>query len=156
MEVLTAVPGTGTKLMIDADRQFDVPQGDSTLRIQGQTQDGSPVFDATYVEVTAEEARLVGWFIRAVRQPGPELLDQIAQEVSATYSAKLSGRDSHHIAELAWKGIAELAQEMLGPESSPGLRALAERFERASARSKRPISTSGTGNGTEESKRHRS
>jgi uncharacterized protein (UPF0261 family) len=113
MEVLTEVPQTGTKLFFDADREFDGQAGDTVMRVKGQTREGTPLFDAAYVEVDEESATVVAALLRAIRQPSAEVTDQIAQ-----------------IAQQAWKGLATIWPEAERQERTAKL---AERFERAAA-----------------------
>lgn len=137
MEVLAEVPETGTKLRFDTDRQFDGGPGDATLHIEGLKDDGSKIHDGTYVEVTPEEAGLVAWFVRAIRQPTPELRDKITQEIQSAYGSCLSGREAQQVGDLAWRGIMDAAQGKLGagrPTAERTMDRLAERFDRASTR----------------------
>jgi hypothetical protein len=138
VEVQTQVPQSGTKLRIQNDRQFDQQSGDSVLRVSGQSQDGSPVYDAAYVEVEAREADTVGRLIRGARSPQPEIQDKISQEVQAAFSSRLSGRDAHQVALIATQAIQQQVAQWLGSPSgqptdqtSQKLERLAERFERA-------------------------
>lgn len=149
MEVLTAPTQTGTVLRIDSDRQFEGKPGDSVLRMAGESKDGSQVFDATYVECSAEEAHMVGWILRSIRQPSPELLEKMAQEIQATFS-HLSGRDAHQAAEVAWSGIWS-ATGLTDEEMKQHVTTLAERFERASSRAKQPYGTAHAGGNGEPS-----
>lgn len=135
MEVLTQPTQDGIRLRIDSDRQFEGKPGDSVLRVAGE-KDGSQVVDATYVECSPTEAKLVGWILRNLHHPSPELYEKMAQEIQATFS-HLSGRDAHQAAEVAWSGIwdaAGVSQE----ETKQQITMLAERFERASARASQP------------------
>jgi hypothetical protein len=101
MEVLTQVPSTGTKLRIDADREFEGQPGDSVLRVQGQTPDGGQtIFDAAYVEMDATEAGVTAKVLRLLRKPDPAVTDEIAQDMLAAFGSKLTARDAHQIAEI--------------------------------------------------------
>lgn len=156
MEVLTEVPQSGTKLRIDADRQFEQQQGDSVLRVQGQSREGSPIFDAAYVEVSDQEAQAVATILQWITQPTPELQDKIAQEVQAAFSSKLSGRDAQQIAHIVTRAQTQALQEYVSlPRtqdqptngSQHPLQSLSERFQRAAARKRGPYSGSGSGSG---------
>lgn len=141
MEVQTEVP-TGTRLRIDADRQFEGQQGDSVLRIQGERPEGGQVFDATYVEVEHYEAQAIAKILRSLTSPPPEQLDEIAREVQATFGSRLGGRDAQQIAQMAVRSQAQLVGSWLGTSVGSGdiskpqeqLEYLAERFERAAAK----------------------
>jgi hypothetical protein len=151
MEVLTEVPQTGTRLRIDADRQFEGHAGDSIMRVQGQGRDGSQVFDATYVETSAEEAKVIGALLRALRQPPQELSDEISQEVQATFGARLGGRDAHQISQIVSRVWWQNAQRLLGSQDDreQQLEHLAERFERAAASRRQAPAYGAAGNGSE-------
>jgi hypothetical protein len=140
MEVTTEVPQTGTRLRIDADRQFEGQAGDSVLRVQGQSRDGSQVFDAIYVETNADEAQAVGTLLRSLRQPPQELSDEISQEVQATFGSKLGGRDAHQISQIVVRAWRQQALHLLGSQPDPDSRLehLAERFQRAAANRRQP------------------
>lgn len=152
MEVTTQAP-SGTKLRIDSDRQFEGQQGDSVLRVQGQSEDGSQVFDATYVEMDPQEAAVLARLARSVIQPSPQLQDKIAQEVQATFASRIGGRDAQQIAHIAAQAVQVQVAAWFGWTDQPTdqamqpLERLAERLERSAAkRSKAPAFTSG-GNG---------
>lgn len=149
MDLTTEVPQTGTRLRIDADRQFEGQPGDGTLRIAGE-REGSQVFDATYVEVDEKEADLTAWLLRAIRTPTPELLDRVAQEVQATFSSKLSGREARQTADIMWQAIRAQVREYAGVkgEHDTMVDKLAERFERAAARRRQAFAHAGGGDGT--------
>lgn len=154
MEVQTQAP-SGTKLRIDADRQFEGQQGDSVLRIQGESPQGGQVFDAAYVEVDDREAQVIAKVIRSMRSPQPELIDAIASEVQATNSSKLSGRDAHQIAEMAVRAQAQAVAYLLGTtdtqQAGEKIERLAERFERAAAKKRNaPSWQSQGGNGQQQ------
>lgn len=140
MELVTDAP-TGTKLRIDADRQFEGQQGDSVLRVQGERPEGGQVFDATYVEVDDKEAYAIAQLIRTARQPTPELMDTISREVQAMFGSRLSGRDAQQIAQTVgrawwdWLGSSLSVTEEHRPQY---VEALAERFERAAAKKRTP------------------
>lgn len=135
--VTTEVPETGTRLHIDADRPFDRHAGDGVLRVAGYSPDGSPVFDAAYAELDQEEAQLLAWLCRNAMAPTPETRDRYAQEVQATFSSKLSGRDAHQVADIIARAQWDALQEQMGIASQAGNLAvaqrLAERFERTAA-----------------------
>jgi len=152
MEVMTEVPQTGTKLRIDADRQFEGQAGDSVLRVQGQSRDGSQVFDAIYVETNADEAQVVGTLLRALRQPPQELSDEISQEVQATFGSKLGGRDAHQISQIVTRAWRQHALQLLGaqPEREQRLEQIAERFERAAANRRQAPAYGRAGNGSQQ------
>lgn len=154
MEVLTDSP-SGTHLRIDSDRQFDTPTGDSVLRVQGE-RDGGQVFDAAYVEVGAQEANVIAKALRILQKPHPELQDEITQEIQATYSSRLSGRDAHQIAEVCGLAQRTWIARLVGgdPQSQEKtMERLAERFERAAAkRSGIPGNYTPPGNGGEKKK----
>lgn len=153
MEVTTQAP-SGTKLRIDADRQFEGQQGDSVLRIQGESPQGGQVFDAAYVEVDDREAQVIGKVVRSMRSPQPELIDTIASEVQSTFSSKLSGRDAHQIAEMCLKAQALAVSHLLGAQdpqqSGEKIERLAERFERAAAKRRNAPSWQTQGNGQQQ------
>lgn len=158
MEVTTQVPQTGTKLRIDADRQFEGQAGDSVLRVQGQSPDGGQVFDAAYVEVDAQEAQAIGMLVRNLRQPTPELQDAIAQDVLAPFTAKLSGKDAAQIAHIVTKAWWDQLASYLGPqgEREQRIERLAERFDRAAAKRKQPFGASTEeGNGQQQKQSNR-
>lgn len=142
MEVTTELPRSGTKLSIDADREFDGGQtGDSVLRVKGQSPDGSQtIFDASYVEVDSNEAAVVGAVLRMLRKPDADTTDQISQEILGAFGAKLGGRDAHQIAEIAhraWR-TQNFGTDWPEEERSQRMEKLAERFERASAQRRTP------------------
>jgi hypothetical protein len=137
MEVTTEVPQTGTRLMIDADRDFDAPSGDSVLRVRGERRDGGQVLDVAYVEVDGQEAQAIAQALRQIRQPTPELHDEIAREVQAAFGARLGARDASQIAQIVSRAWWQYLGVHLGteqPEREHRLQRLAERFERASAK----------------------
>ncbi|HWF25918.1 MAG TPA: hypothetical protein VG275_10745 [Solirubrobacteraceae bacterium] len=137
MEVTTEVPQTGTRLMIDADRDFDTPSGDSVLRVRGERRDGAQVLDAAYVEVDGQEAQAIAQALRQIRQPTPELHDEIAREVQAAFGARLGARDASQIAQIVSRAWWQHLGVHLGTEQQEReqrLQRLAERFERASAK----------------------
>lgn len=147
MQVEAQVPDTGTRLRLDADRQFESQQGDSVLRVQGQTPDGSPVFDAVYVEVTGQEARAVALLAEFIQKPPAQVEDAIAQEVQAAFSSRLTGRDAQQVAHIAHLAIWQALAPTLGidPRSMPNpaegqnpLRRVIERFQRAAAKKQAP------------------
>lgn len=150
MEVTTELPRSGTKLSIDADREFDGGQtGDSVLRVKGQSSDGSQtIFDAAYVEVDANEAAVVGGVLRMLRKPDADTTDQIAQEILGAFGSKLTGREAHQLAEIAAQTWRKQNFGTDWPEEQRGQRIekLAERFERASAQRRTPA-FAGAGNG---------
>lgn len=147
MEVLTQVPSSGTKLRIDADREFDAGQsGDSVLRVQGQTPDGGQtIFDAAYVEVDAAEAEVTAKVLRGLRKPDRDMTDGISQDILAAFGGKLNAREAHQIAEIAASAWRDRAGQGTWPqeECGPRLDKLAERFERASAQRKQPAFSGG-------------
>lgn len=138
MELQTEVPQTGTKVRIDADRGFEGQSGDSILHVQGQSTDGSPTFDAAYVEVNAQEAEAISHVLRWIGSPTPQMLDKVAQEVQATFSSKLGGRDAQQIAQLTATAVRQLVGQWIGAGSDHQVQeqvdTLAERFERAAAK----------------------
>jgi hypothetical protein len=137
MEVTTEVPQTGTRLLIDADRDFDRPSGDSVLRVRGERKDGGHVLDAAYVEVDGQEAQAVSQALRQIRQPTPELHDEIAREVQAAFGARLGARDAAQIAQIVSRTWWQHLGVHLGTdqqEREHRLQQLAERFERAAAK----------------------
>lgn len=148
MEVLAEVPETGTKLRFESDREFDGGPQDATLRIRGSKDDGSPTHDGIYVEVTPEEAGLVAWFTRAIRQPTPELRDRITQEIQAAYGSCLTGKEAQQVADLAWGGIMDTARSRLNVHGRSAaehtIERLAERFDRASTRAQAATPTAGS------------
>lgn len=155
MEVTTQVPETGQRIKIDADRQFDGQTYDSVVRIQGQNPDGTPSLDATMVQVDEQEAEAIGKLIRSLKSPQQEVLDRIAQEVQATFSAKLSGRDAQQIAHLVHRSWWEQFSSSFGstdePERASKVEYLAERFYRAAGRSRTPFTGSASsGNGEQQ------
>lgn len=152
MELTTEVPQTGTKLRIDADRAFEQSGGDTVLRVQGQGTDGGQVFDSAFVELSEQEANAVAKILEWVLQPAPEIQDMIAQEVQATFSSKLSGRDAQQIAHIVqiaqWQAMQQKlglpSPEQVGDQGQHPLRRLAERFQRAAAK-KRAAYSGGNG-----------
>lgn len=140
MELTTEVPQTGTRLRIDADRQFEQAQGDSVLRVQGE-KDGTPVFDAAYVEVDERDGEAVAQILDWTLTPPPEVQDEIAQQVQATFQSKLSGRDANQIAHIATQATWQAMMQSLGlpspdqiDKTQHPLAKLAERFRRAAAK----------------------
>jgi hypothetical protein len=156
MEVITEVPNTGTKLRIDADREFDRQTGDAVLRIFGQSPEGEQVLDAAYVEVNTREADLLADALREARTPMPYTNDALTQEIQAAFSSKLSARDAAQIAQIAhrtrWQGIVG---RWAGNEADAErtINELAERFERASAKADTPATGGYTGNGETDKRR---
>ena len=151
-EVITEVPQTGTRLRIDADREFDVQSGDSVLRVRGERKDGGQVLDAAYVEVDGQEAQAVAYALRQVRQPSPELHDEIAREVQAAFGARLGARDASQIAQIVSRAWWQHLGAQLGAdqnEREQRLERLAQRFERAAAKRRGAPST---GNGRQSGK----
>jgi hypothetical protein len=156
MEVLTESP-QGTKLRIDADRQWEGQQGDSVLRVQGQSADGGAIFDAAYVEIAEQEAQAVSQVLSVLDSPPAELVDHIAQEVQATFRSRLSGRDAAQIAQIATLATQQWVMQSLGASSeqwkqqsgaSP-IKRLAERFQRAASKRRGPYAGSKTNGQTD-------
>jgi hypothetical protein len=147
---VSAGSSTGTKLRIDADREFEGQPGDSVLRVQGQTPDGGQtIFDAAYVEMDATEAGVTAKVLRLLRKPDPAVTDEIAQDMLAAFGSKLTARDAHQIAEIcarSWRD--QIGREWPDDERGPRIDKLAERFERASAQRKTPA-FAGAGNGAQ-------
>lgn len=149
MEVQTKDPQTKTTLRIQGDRTFDRQSGDSVLRVQGQGEDGSQVFDAAYVEVNEQEAQALGKLLRQLRSPSSEMTDQIAQEILSAYGSKLGGAQAHQIAELVVRAQRWQIAQQFGTDESQQAQAierLAERFERTAANRRTP-SGGAPGNG---------
>lgn len=152
MEVVTQVPSTGTKLHIDADREFDHQSGDAVLRILGQASDGHQVLDAAYVQCNATEANLIGYLLRQTLTPQPETTDVITQEILAAFGSQLSARQASQISQMAsraqWSTLSQqLATDQQNAERQ--INELAERFQRASAKAETPaFAGSGNGEGT--------
>lgn len=148
MEVTTQVPQTGTKLRFDSDRQFEGQSGDSVLRVQGQRPDGGQVFDAAYVEIDPKEADATARLLRQIVAPDQSLQDRIAQEVQATFSSKLSGRDGQQIAHIVSLALQQQVSQWLGgsttEQSRQKIERLAERLERAAGNRSNPSASYGS------------
>lgn len=156
MEVQTEVPQTGTRLRIDNDRQFDRPTGDSVIRVQAQSPDGGQVSDVTLVEVSGQESNLISFVLRQVQNPTQKTQELLATEVQAAFPSRLLGRDANQIAQLVarthWLAVQQQAGIGDENQAEKAIQQLAERFERAAAKSRTPYGT----NGSQEQSQHSS
>lgn len=150
--VLDHPQAAGGKIRLDSDRQFDRQQGDSVMRFQTLV-DGTQVFDATYAELSAEEADLMGELLRQVRQPSQLTQDRIAQEVHAIFQGTIGGRDAAQIAAIVGQSWWKAIRDQLGvgdePEAERIVNGLAQRFDRTASKRREPAAAS-NGSGTQQ------